>query len=64
MTTAYLIEYTGAQPCPVYVPEAAGYYTCDPWKARRFETREQANRYMDENGYKGNWTAVEHGFDV
>lgn len=69
---AWLIEYVGATPVPVYVPgqyeQTHGAYTCDAWAARRFETKEAAQRWMaDPDGcqpYNEQWAAVEHGFDI
>lgn len=63
--TYWLIEYVGGIPCPVYVQAEGSFHTCDPWKARRFASREEAELYMG-NGqhvkFANPWMAVEHLF--
>lgn len=69
---AWLIEYVGATPCPVYAPEDGGWLTCDPLQAKRFETKEDAQAFMRnplDQPYNGvpfhePWTAIEHSFDM
>ena len=64
--TTWLVEYIGAVPCPVY----ATYWdlpTCDPWQAREFDTKEEAEAWMGRPNrvpYTKPWTAVEHGFSL
>lgn len=77
--THWLIEYVGAVPCAVYVPvdygETGGYYTCNPWRARSFETEAEAREWMRHPNdsaigdsvlysvpYTGSWRPVEHAF--
>lgn len=71
---AWLIEYEGAVPSPVYVPEVFehGCYTLDAWAAKRFETKAEAEQWMADPIFGSNhcmpfsapWHAVEHGFDL
>jgi hypothetical protein len=69
---AWLIEYVGAKPSPVYVPEdfsqTRGNFTLDAWEALRFKTKAEAEEYMaSPNGcmaYTEPWAAIEHGFDI
>lgn len=62
--TAWLIEYVGATPFPVYVPEVYidGCHTVNAFAARHFETKEAAQAHMIEHGYNFPWAAIEHGF--
>lgn len=69
---AWLIEYVGAKPSPVYVPEnfqeTHGNFTLDAWAAHRFATKAEAEAWMvSPNGcmpYPEPWAATEHGFDT
>ncbi len=75
---AYLIEYVGATPKPVYVPEdfvlTHGSYTLDAWAAKRFKTKEDAEAFMNSPmdcekhiqcmPYGDPWVAVEHAFNI
>ena len=65
---AWLIEYVGAVPGPVYVPEnyalTHGHYTMDPWEAKRFETKEQAEAWDFRHDYNAPWEVIGHSFDV
>jgi hypothetical protein len=71
---AYLIEYMGAVPSPVYVPEIFihGCYTLDAWLAKRFKTQAEAEQWMD-NPICGStycvpfdkpWIAIAHSLPV
>lgn len=65
ISSVWLVEYRGAVPCPVYATEQ-GFPTCDPWKAKRFQSREAAEAWMHRPeiiGYEEPWHAAEHGFD-
>jgi hypothetical protein len=64
--SVWLVEYKGAKPCPVYATDA-GFPTCDPWQAKRFDTKEAAEAWMtrpDVVGYMEPWAATSHGFSV
>jgi hypothetical protein len=61
MITRFLIEHTKAIPCPVYATDK-GFYTCNPWKALFFETRDVAQVYMKKNNFEFPWMAMEHTF--
>lgn len=72
---AWLIEYVGAQPVPLYLrksPEGDRYYTLDPYQAARFKTREEAEMFMHNPlnqhppvmSYIEPWAAVEHALDM
>ncbi len=72
---AYLIEHAFARPFPVYVPEdfesTHGNYTLDAWAARRFKTKEDAEKFMSHPVglvagavYAEPWAAVEHAFNI
>ncbi len=63
--SAWLVEYRGAIPCPVYATDE-GFPTCDPWKAKRFGSKELAEYWMHRSGiiaYEFPWEATSHGFD-
>lgn len=65
MFSCWLVEYRGATPCPVYATDEA-FPTCDPWKAKRFDSVEAAERWMHRPeivGYEFPWEIVSHGFD-
>jgi hypothetical protein len=62
--SVWLVEYKGAKPCPVYATDT-GFPTCDPWQAKRFDTKEAAEAWMtrpDVVGYMEPWAATSHGF--
>lgn len=74
----WLVEYVGAVPSPVYVPndfrQAHGNYTLDAWAARWFSRKIDAEAWMADpmvqiNGvmmscmpFGAPWQAVEHLF--
>lgn len=62
--TVWLVEYLRATPCPVYAREN-GPLTCDPWEAKKFVAKEEAQAWMVRDGvvaFLPPWTAVEHKF--
>ena len=69
---AWLIEYRGAVPCAVYVPDdyenTGGCYTCNAWQAKWFDTKEEAEAWMANPGtcvpFRAPWAAVGHSFVV
>jgi hypothetical protein len=73
---AYLIEYEGAVPSPVYVPEdfasTRGTYTCDAWAAKRFATKVNAEAWAAKpiinrescQPFGAPWHVVEHSFSI
>ncbi len=60
---AWLVEYIGASPCPVYISET-GDYTCDPWKAKKFRSQRGAQTWMSGGRIplRYPWEAVQHSF--
>lgn len=70
----WLIEYADARQQAVYLADmhctccsgrnSRHYITTNPWDARRFETREVAEAWMDENQVVAPWFVREHGFDT
>lgn len=63
--TAWLVEYVGAVPCPVYATGTAVGFTCDANEAKQFETKEDAETWMVRPGivaFEKPWAAVEHGW--
>lgn len=60
----WLIEYVGAKPVPVYVSASESWYTTNPWEAKRFYTKEQAEQYMKTGAipFTSPWAPVQHGF--
>ena len=63
--TAWLVEYVGAKPCPVYATGDWIGFTCSPWDAKQFDTKEEAEAWMVRPGvvaFLPPWKAVFHGF--
>jgi hypothetical protein len=67
----WLIEYANAVPVPVYAPAKPGWYTTNPWDAKCFDTKGEAEAWMKEPyGMAGSvpfsapWEPREHGFDM
>lgn len=63
--SAWLIEFVGAKPCPVYATDGP-WHTCNPWKAKRFDTRDEAEAWMARPNivpFTFPWCATSHGFD-
>lgn len=59
----WLIEFRGARPAAAYAQQDGETFpTLNPWKARAFDTREQAKQYMLEHGYGSPWHETEHIF--
>lgn len=66
MKTAWLIEHPTPGLGLVYAPEKGGWLTMNPFEAKRFNTKEEAEAFMkkpDHVSYGAGWSAVEHGFD-
>ena len=66
--TAWLVEYLGASPCPVFMTKKRT-YTTDTRFAEHFASKESAEKWMDEHGmaYRANeigWAATEHRLSV
>lgn len=72
---AWLIEYEGAVPAPVYVPQTFedGCYTMNAWAAKRFQSKAEAERWMakpifnrEDSGqpFFAPWHATEHAFET
>lgn len=66
----WLIEFVGATPCAAYAPTEPGWYTMNPWNAKCFDTKEEAESWManpygnSDVPFRKPWAAVEHGFDL
>lgn len=69
--TAWLVEYMGAEPCPVYMTKKAG-YTTDTRFAEHFASKESAEAWIQEKGLPANrtgaaiggWAATEHRLSI
>lgn len=72
---AWLIEYEGAVPAPVYVPETfqpRGCFTMDAWLAKRFQSKAEAELWMGNPKFGDDfctpfawpWHAVEHSLPI
>ena len=63
--TAWLVEYVGAKPVPVYATGTPTGFTCDAYAAKHFETKEEAEAWMVRPHvvpFELPWAAIEHGF--
>ena len=67
MKMTWLIEHPPVSSFgPIYVPEKSGHLTFDPWAAKRFNSKEEAEQFMTKPDYipfRSPWHAVSHGFD-
>ena len=66
MKSYWLIEHPTPGLGLVYVPAKPGFFTMNPWEAKRFDTEEQAKEFMTSLAhlrYNPPWKAVSHGFE-
>jgi hypothetical protein len=69
--TAWLVEFMGAKPCPVFMTKKAE-YTTDTRFAEHFASKESAEAWIQEKGLPinltgaeiGGWAAVEHRLSI